>query len=105
MKASAMLQKYGSFEEVEQETEESDEKDITELNFLPRELEREDNALDTIDQDTVGCEEKKRRIQDPNISMKKKRKRKRLEITIDRAVKVLKRTEYVPSRATENRGG
>nr|XP_032647336.1 tubulin polyglutamylase TTLL6 isoform X1 [Chelonoidis abingdonii] len=82
MKASAMLQKYGSFEEVKQETEESDEKDVTELNFLPRELEKEDNALDTIHQDTVGCEEKKRRIQDPNISMKKKRKRKRPVISL-----------------------
>uniref|UniRef100_A0ACB8EUI6 Tubulin polyglutamylase ttll6 n=1 Tax=Sphaerodactylus townsendi TaxID=933632 RepID=A0ACB8EUI6_9SAUR len=61
MKVSDELGPCSSFHRERDEAEELSEKDVSELELFPGELEREESALDTTDQETVLCEEESRK--------------------------------------------
>lgn len=62
------------------ELEELGEKDGSELEFPSSGLGKEDSILDATDQETAACEEESRKSLCPSVTVKKKRKKRRLEI-------------------------
>lgn len=84
MRLSDEAQGNDSFSSKRAEVEELGEKDVSELDFCPSGLEREESVLDATDQEIVACEEEGRKSSCSNITMKKKRKKKRLEISTER---------------------
>ncbi|KAJ6658177.1 hypothetical protein lerEdw1_001444 [Lerista edwardsae] len=95
MRLSDEAQRNDTFSSERSEVEELGEKDVSELDFCPSGLEREESVLDTTDQEIVACEEEGRKSSCSSITVKKKKKKKRLEISIERIFGVCKRADQL----------